>query len=143
MVILHADAAVPELLVGLTTIIDRYFRPRFADDQRAVSSNDVDLDFTQIGVAGGTDTSQTNGPQHSAVHFERDGRKVVDAVFTAITDAAAKGTEVSISGFGKFKVKDSPAREGRNPATGAAMTIAASKKLGFSPAKAVKDKLNG
>jgi DNA-binding protein HU-beta len=72
-----------------------------------------------------------------------DARKVVDAVFATITDAAAKGTEVSISGFGKFKVKDSPAREGRNPATGAAMTIAASRKLGFSPAKAVKDKLNG
>jgi DNA-binding protein HU-beta len=72
-----------------------------------------------------------------------DARKVVDAVFAAITDAAAQGTEVSISGFGKFKVKDSPAREGRNPATGEAMTIAASRKLGFSPAKAVKDKLNG
>ena len=72
-----------------------------------------------------------------------DARKMVDAVFTAITDAATKGDEVSIGGFGKFKVKDSPAREGRNPATGAAMTIAASKKLGFSPAKAVKDKLNG
>lgn len=41
------------------------------------------------------------------------------------------------------KVKDSPAREGRNPATGAAMQIAASKKLTFSPANAVKDKLNG
>ncbi|MEJ6012196.1 HU family DNA-binding protein [Novosphingobium aquae] len=72
-----------------------------------------------------------------------DARKAVDGVFAAITDAAAKGDEVSINGFGKFKVKDSPAREGRNPATGAAMTIAASKKLGFAAAKAVKDRLNG
>ena len=72
-----------------------------------------------------------------------DSRKVVDAVFAAITDAAAKGEEVSLNGFGKFKVKDSPAREGRNPATGAPMQIAASKKLSFAPAKAVKDKLNG
>ena len=72
-----------------------------------------------------------------------DAKKIVEAVFAAITDAAAKGEEVSISGFGKFKVKDSPAREGRNPATGAAMQIAASRKLGFSAAKAVKDKLNG
>jgi DNA-binding protein HU-beta len=40
-------------------------------------------------------------------------------------------------------VKASPAREGRNPATGAAMQIAASNKLAFSPAKAVKDRLNG
>jgi len=72
-----------------------------------------------------------------------DTRKIVDAVFAAIADAAAKGEEVSLNGFGKFKVKDSPAREGRNPATGQAMTIAAARKLTFVPAKAVKDKLNG
>jgi DNA-binding protein HU-beta len=72
-----------------------------------------------------------------------DARKLVDAVFAAIADAAAAGDEISLNGFGKFKVKASPEREGRNPATGAAMTIKASKKLGFTPAKAVKDKLNG
>ena len=72
-----------------------------------------------------------------------DARKIVDAVFGAIADAAAKGDEVALSGFGKFKVKDSPAREGRNPATGETIQIAASKKLTFTVAKAVKDKLNG
>ena len=72
-----------------------------------------------------------------------DGKKAVDAVFAAIADAAAKGEEVSVNGFGKFKVKESAAREGRNPATGEAMQIAASRKLGFTAAKAVKDKLNG
>jgi len=72
-----------------------------------------------------------------------DARKIVDAVFAAIGDAAAKGEEVSLNGFGKFKVKDSPEREGRNPATGEAMTIKASKKLTFTVAKAIKDKLNG
>jgi DNA-binding protein HU-beta len=70
-------------------------------------------------------------------------RSIVDAVFAAIADAAAKGEEVSLNGFGKFKVKDTPAREGRNPATGATIQIAAAKKLSFSPAKAVKDRLNG
>ncbi|MDP3907702.1 HU family DNA-binding protein [Novosphingobium sp.] len=72
-----------------------------------------------------------------------DARKLVDAVFAAIADAAAAGEEVSLNGFGKFKVKDTPAREGRNPSTGATIQIAASKKLAFSAAKAVKDKLNG
>ncbi|WP_285018848.1 HU family DNA-binding protein [Novosphingobium sp. fls2-241-R2A-195] len=72
-----------------------------------------------------------------------DARKIVDAVFEAIGSAAAKGEEVSLNGFGKFKVKHSPEREGRNPATGEAMTIKASKKLTFTVAKAVKDKLNG
>lgn len=72
-----------------------------------------------------------------------DARKVVDAVFAAIADAAAKGDEISLSGFGKFKIKETAAREGRNPSTGATIQIAASKKLGFAPAKAIKDKLNG
>ncbi|MDX3911599.1 MAG: HU family DNA-binding protein [Sphingobium sp.] len=72
-----------------------------------------------------------------------DARKLVDAVFAAISEAAAKGEEISLNGFGKFKVKDSPEREGRNPATGEAMTFKASRKLTFAPAKAVKDKLNG
>ncbi len=72
-----------------------------------------------------------------------DARKAVDSVFSAITDAAAKGEEVSLNGFGKFKVKNTPAREGRNPSTGATIQIAASNKLTFAAAKAVKDKLNG
>jgi DNA-binding protein HU-beta len=72
-----------------------------------------------------------------------DARSLVDAVFAAIVDAAAQGEEVSLSGFGKFKVKDMPAREGRNPSSGETIQIAASKKLTFAPAKAAKDKLNG
>jgi len=72
-----------------------------------------------------------------------DARKIVDSVFAAITQAAADGTEVAINGFGKFKVKESAAREGRNPSTGETIQIAASKKLGFTAAKAVKDRLNG
>lgn len=72
-----------------------------------------------------------------------DARKIVDGVFAAIAEAAGKGDEISLNGFGKFKVKDSPAREGRNPSTGATIQIAASKKLTFAPAKAVKDRLNG
>ena len=72
-----------------------------------------------------------------------DAKKVVDGLFTAIAEAASKGEEISLNGFGKFKVKDAPAREGRNPSTGATIQIAASKKLGFTPAKALKDRLNG
>ena len=72
-----------------------------------------------------------------------DARSYVDTVFNTVAAAAAQGDEISLNGFGKFKVKDSPAREGRNPSTGATIQIAASKKLTFAPAKAVKDQLNG
>ena len=72
-----------------------------------------------------------------------EAKKLGDSVFAAIMVAASKGQEVAINGFGKFKVKASPARDGRNPATGEIIKIAASKKLTFSAAKAVKDRLNG
>ncbi len=69
-------------------------------------------------------------------------KALVDAVFGAIRDSAVKGEEVSVPGFGKFKVQDKPARTGRNPSTGATIQIAASKKLAFQPAKALKDAIS-
>lgn len=81
------------------------------------------------GVAGTTGTS------------EAEAKAAIAAVFDQIASAAAKGEEVAIAGFGKFSVKDRPERQGRNPSTGEAMTIAASKKVSFTPAKGLKDKL--
>ena len=72
---------------------------------------------------------------------EADAKKAITAVFDQIAGAAANGEEVSIAGFGKFSVKDRPERQGRNPATGAAMTSAASKKVSVTAAKGLKDKL--
>lgn len=72
---------------------------------------------------------------------EATAKAAIGAVFDQIADAAAKGEEVSIFGFGKFTVKDLPERQGRNPSTGAAITIAASKKLSFAAAKGLKEKL--
>lgn len=72
---------------------------------------------------------------------EASAKAVIAAVFDQIADAAAKGDEVSIAGFGKFAVKDRPERQGRNPATGEAMTIAASRKVSFTAAKGLKDRL--
>ncbi|HEX7741591.1 MAG TPA: HU family DNA-binding protein [Sphingobium sp.] len=88
-----------------------------------------------------SELAETLASEHGLT--KADARKYVDGVFAAIAGAAAKGDEVSLNGFGKFKVKDQPAREGRNHSTGATIQIAASKKLAFTPAKAVKDALNG
>lgn len=71
-----------------------------------------------------------------------DARKVIDAVFADIIAAVAKGEEVSLNGIGKFKLKETPERQGRNPASGEAITIAAQRKLTFAPAKQVRDRLN-
>lgn len=69
-------------------------------------------------------------------------REVVDSVFQSITDAAQKGEEVSIFGFGRFRVAERAARKGRNPQTGEALKIAASKRLKFEQARAMKATLN-
>ena len=66
-------------------------------------------------------------------------KQVVEDVLKAIADAVAKGDEVSLPGFGKFKVQARAARTGRNPATGATMQIVASKKVAFRPAKELKE----
>jgi DNA-binding protein HU-beta len=71
-----------------------------------------------------------------------DAKQIVDSILAAIVDATAGGDEVSLAGFGKFKLQSRPARSGRNPATGASIKIAASKKLAFTAAKAAKDALN-
>ncbi len=82
-----------------------------------------------------------------AAHDEKltktQAKALVDALLGALKDAAVRGEEVSLPGFGKFKVQAKPARTGRNPTTGAAIEIAASKKVVFQPAKALKDAVNG
>ena len=62
----------------------------------------------------------------------------VAAVFASVTDALAKGDKVQLIGFGTFEVRAREARQGRNPKTGAAMTIAASKAPAFKAGAALK-----
>jgi DNA-binding protein HU-beta len=69
-------------------------------------------------------------------------RNVIDSMLAAITGATSAGDEVNLAGFGRFKVADRAARSGRNPATGETIASPASRKLTFSPAKAVRDALN-
>ncbi len=69
-------------------------------------------------------------------------KSIVDDILKHIVDAAVSGAEVSLPAFGKFKVKATPEREGRNLANGKKIKIAASKKLTFASTKAVKDRLN-
>lgn len=67
--------------------------------------------------------------------------RAVDAVLDAVTKALASGEQVSLVGFGTFAVKERAARTGRNPKTGAAIEIAASRQAAFKPGKALKDAL--
>ena len=70
-------------------------------------------------------------------------KAMVETTLSAIRASLTEGAEVNLAGFGKFKVQDKPARTGRNPATGESIQIAASKKISFAPAKALKDAVAG
>ena len=70
-------------------------------------------------------------------------KTAVDAVFDAIASELAAGRDVAIAAFGKFSVAERAAREGRNPATGETIQIAASRGAKFSAASALKQQLNG
>ena len=67
----------------------------------------------------------------------------VDAAFDAIAGELVAGRDVAIAGFGKFSVGERAAREGRNPATGETLQIAASRAAKFSAAAGLKQQLNG
>jgi len=61
----------------------------------------------------------------------------VTSVFASIVEAAKRGDDIAINGFGRFSLKERPAREGRNPRTGETLNIPASKSLGFKMSKPV------
>jgi len=69
---------------------------------------------------------------------ESQATKSVNAVFEAIQSSLANGDEVTVSGFGSFRVVERSARQGRNPQTGDSMTIAARKSPVFRPGSQLK-----
>ena len=81
-------------------------------------------------VAGGT------GMSRSAV------AEALDAVLEAVAASLAAGEPVSVPGLGTFEVRERGARTGRNPRTGEAIEIAASRAPAFRAGKALRDRLN-
>ena len=67
----------------------------------------------------------------------------VDALFSAIADALARGEAVTVAGFGRFTTRDRAARTGRNPQIGDAVAIAASRVPAFKAGKALRDAVDG
>ena len=71
-----------------------------------------------------------------------DAAKAVDGVFDAISGALSSGGDVRIVGFGTFSVANRKATTGRNPRTGEAIQIPASKQPKFKAGKGLKDAVN-
>ena len=73
---------------------------------------------------------------------KKDAEKAIKAFTEAVSEELVKGGKIQLVGFGTFEVSERAAREGRNPKTGEAMTIAASKTPKFKAGKALKDMVN-
>jgi DNA-binding protein HU-beta len=69
-------------------------------------------------------------------------KKVAEAVLgdfvTLVTQQLVKGDKIRLTGLGILQVRNRPPRTARNPATGEPIEVAASKKIGFRPAKELK-----
>lgn len=72
---------------------------------------------------------------------KKDAAGVLDTVFNVIGATIKDESRFSYPGFGTFTVKERSARKGRNPRTGAAINIKASKTVGFKPAPNLKQSL--
>ncbi|MBD1863062.1 MULTISPECIES: HU family DNA-binding protein [Trichocoleus] len=72
---------------------------------------------------------------------KKQAEAALTAVFDVIQATVAAGDKVTLVGFGSFEARERQAREGRNPKTGEAMTIPATKVPAFSAGKLFKDKV--
>ncbi len=75
--------------------------------------------------------------------YHRDVERVVSPVLDEITSALSKGDRVELRGFGAFSVKVRPARQGRNPRTGAPVDVEEKRVPFFRTGKELRERLNG
>jgi integration host factor subunit beta len=76
---------------------------------------------------------------HDTVAVER----IVNAVLEQVSATLALGERVELRGFGSFAVRERPARSGRNPRTGAPVTVAAKRVAVFKAAKELRQRVEG
>ncbi|NTV06941.1 MAG: HU family DNA-binding protein [Chlorobiaceae bacterium] len=72
-----------------------------------------------------------------------DADRALKAFISVVSESLKNGEDVSLVGFGTFSIVDRAEREGRNPLTGEAITIAAKKVVKFKPGKTLKEEVGG
>lgn len=83
-----------------------------------------------------------NKVAESASLTQAQAKTAVNSVFEAVTDSLVDGDKVTLVGFGTFSVNHRAERQGRNPATGATITIAAKNNVKFKPGKELTESVN-
>ena len=67
----------------------------------------------------------------------------VESFLRLSKDTLISGSDLLLSGFGKFNVRDKKSRRGRNPQTGDDLTLDARRVVTFKPSGFLRDKVNG
>lgn len=73
---------------------------------------------------------------------KKDAEQLVEIVFDSIIGALKGGDKIELRGFGSFRTRKRNARKGRNPKTGAAVSIPAKRVAYFKPGKELKEVIN-
>jgi len=73
----------------------------------------------------------------------REAETIVNAIFDAMTGVLTRGQRIEIRGFGSFAVKQRRARQGRNPKTGASVSVDAKRIPFFRAGKELRIEVNG
>ena len=87
-------------------------------------------------------TELVNAMAEKAEISKKDSEAALKAFTDVVAEELKKGEKIQLVGFGTFEVAERAARTGRNPQTGAEMTIPASKAPKFKAGKALKDAIN-
>lgn len=73
---------------------------------------------------------------------KKDAEQLVEIIFESIIGALNKGEKIELRGFGSFRTRQRGARKGRNPKTGASVSIPAKRVAYFKPGKELKEVIN-
>ena len=72
-----------------------------------------------------------------------EAKNLIEEFFGTISNSLTKGYNVKIGGFGKFSLRDKPARPGRNPVTMEEVEISARRVVTWTPSKKLKERILG
>jgi integration host factor subunit alpha len=81
--------------------------------------------------------------QHHEDMTKQQAKEAVEAFLRLSKGSLISGSDLLLSGFGKFNVRDKGARRGRNPQTGDELTLDSRRLVTFKPSGTLRDIING
>ena len=81
--------------------------------------------------------------KHHVFLTKKQAAEAVETILRISKDSLIGGSDLLLSGFGKFNVRDKRPRSGRNPQTGEQLTLEARRVVTFKPSGILRNKVNG